>query len=256
MSSAIKYSFVGILITAVVAIILWGGRKDPVVEKEEPPSAASATPAKDEPNRWLSSAANARSAAFRPEEPPSVPSPLRPDSPVRLVASGGAPESEPRRDGTVPASEERGTLDPAGPAEARPLPAPERSTGSTHVVVAGESLFTIARKYYGSGKDWRRIADANPGVDPDRIKVGARLVIPAASAEVAASPPRNAPREDAPPAPAAGPKTYVVEKGDSLYKIAQKFYGNGNDWRRIRDANSMKDGWEVRQGMKIVIPAR
>ena len=35
-------------------------------------------------------------------------------------------------------------------------------------------------------------------------------------------------------------KTYWVQKGDSLYSIAQKFYGNGNLWVRIYEANKAK----------------
>ena len=32
-------------------------------------------------------------------------------------------------------------------------------------------------------------------------------------------------------------QTYVVKPGDSLSKIAQRVYGNVNDWRKIYDAN-------------------
>lgn len=38
------------------------------------------------------------------------------------------------------------------------------------------------------------------------------------------------------PAPAAE-RTYTVERGDSLSKIAKKLYGNANEWRRIFEAN-------------------
>ena len=34
-----------------------------------------------------------------------------------------------------------------------------------------------------------------------------------------------------------GTRTYVVVKGDSLSKIAQRFYGDPQDWRRIYEAN-------------------
>lgn len=35
----------------------------------------------------------------------------------------------------------------------------------------------------------------------------------------------------------SGTKTYVVVKGDSLSKIAQRFYGDAHDWKRIYEAN-------------------
>ncbi len=40
----------------------------------------------------------------------------------------------------------------------------------------------------------------------------------------------------APEAPAVG-RTYTVVKGDSLSKIAKRFYGDAQQWRRIYEAN-------------------
>jgi len=55
------------------------------------------------------------------------------------------------------------------------------SEATTHKVEAGESLGTIARKYYGfSGpKSVARIVSANNGLDPAKLKVGQELAIPA-----------------------------------------------------------------------------
>ena len=39
------------------------------------------------------------------------------------------------------------------------------------------------------------------------------------------------------PASTTTPDTYVVQKGDSLSKIAKRVYGNANDWRKIFEAN-------------------
>ena len=33
-------------------------------------------------------------------------------------------------------------------------------------------------------------------------------------------------------------ENYTVVKGDSLSKIARRFYGDANDWRRIFEANT------------------
>lgn len=43
----------------------------------------------------------------------------------------------------------------------------------------------------------------------------------------------------APEAPSTEPveTTYTVEPGDSLSKIAKRFYGNANEWQRIFEAN-------------------
>jgi nucleoid-associated protein YgaU len=38
-------------------------------------------------------------------------------------------------------------------------------------------------------------------------------------------------------APPAGGQTYTVVKGDSLSKIAKRYYGDAQQWRRIYEAN-------------------
>jgi len=38
-------------------------------------------------------------------------------------------------------------------------------------------------------------------------------------------------------APPAGGQTYTVVKGDSLSKIAKRFYGDAQQWRKIYEAN-------------------
>lgn len=52
------------------------------------------------------------------------------------------------------------------------------------------------------------------------------------------------------------PDTYVVQEGDTLYKIAVRFYGKSSAWSRIREANKTTismDG-RVKAGQKIVLP--
>ncbi len=50
--------------------------------------------------------------------------------------------------------------------------------GNSHVVKRGETLYSIARQSYGDGKQWQKIASANPGVTPSTLKVGQTLIIP------------------------------------------------------------------------------
>jgi len=52
-------------------------------------------------------------------------------------------------------------------------------------------------------------------------------------------------------------RTYVVKKNDSLFKIAKRYYGNGEKWRAIYDANKKTIGKNpnaLKAGMKLVIP--
>ncbi len=61
------------------------------------------------------------------------------------------------------------------------------------------------------------------------------------------------------PAPKPAEETYVVAAGDSLSKIAKRFYGDANDWRRIYEANKDVIGANpdlIRPGQKLRIPAK
>jgi nucleoid-associated protein YgaU len=53
-----------------------------------------------------------------------------------------------------------------------------------------------------------------------------------------------------------GARTYVVVSGDSLSKIAKKFYGNANAWKRIFDANTdrIKNPDVIQPGWTLKIP--
>ncbi|MBI4569770.1 MAG: LysM peptidoglycan-binding domain-containing protein [Planctomycetes bacterium] len=72
---------------------------------------------------------------------------------------------------------------PAGrsPASSRPTPGagPARITeADTHKVQPGETLEEIARAHYGDPRQWKRIQDANPGINPNNIKPGQSLKLP------------------------------------------------------------------------------
>jgi nucleoid-associated protein YgaU len=51
--------------------------------------------------------------------------------------------------------------------------------------------------------------------------------------------------------------TYTVQKGDSLWKIAERHYGDGSQWRRIYEANrdQIKDPDLIHPGQIFAIPA-
>lgn len=103
--------------------------------------------------------------------------------PAVLTAKAAAPDESPSPAPTVPAALARTAV--AGPAspDAEPpvtvgvAPRQER----VHVVAAGETLGTIARKVYGSSKHWKTILDANKDVmaTPEKMRVGMRLRLPA-----------------------------------------------------------------------------
>ena len=52
----------------------------------------------------------------------------------------------------------------------------------TYTVQKGDTLWKISRKFYGSGKEWRKIFQANQDTmsNPDKLKAGIEIRIPAA----------------------------------------------------------------------------
>ena len=66
------------------------------------------------------------------------------------------------------------------------------------------------------------------------------------------------PEEPEQPAEPADSTTYVVVAGDSLWKIAQKYYGAGAKWNVIYEANksTVKDPSAIWVGQVLNIPAQ
>lgn len=75
------------------------------------------------------------------------------------------------------------------PDQAQPVPPLAVAGPRTYTVQTGDTLADISSAFYGSPQYWRRIVDANPGLDPGQLKPGAVLTIPPApSAGGAATP--------------------------------------------------------------------
>jgi nucleoid-associated protein YgaU len=83
---------------------------------------------------------------------------------------------------------------------------------------------------------------------------------PAPPAPVARSSPPPAPQRSTvrsvPTAPAAVNRRHVISKGDTLFSLAQKYYGNRARWRDIFNANRdvLPTEHALRLGMEIKIP--
>ena len=56
---------------------------------------------------------------------------------------------------------------------------PVNSGVQIHIVQVGETMSSIADDYYGNSNKYTVIVDANPAVDPNRLKIGSKLTVPA-----------------------------------------------------------------------------
>lgn len=109
---------------------------------------------------------------------------------------------------------------------------PEHRWGNMlHRLCAGDTLYKVARSYYGDGKYWRFIFAENRNVikTPGSVRVGQLVHLPT-------DPLRNA---DGSPArrPDRRPDHYVVGAGDSLSGIARWLLGDEQLWRSIMRLN-------------------
>lgn len=68
----------------------------------------------------------------------------------------------------APAPSETSTpVEPVAPAQ-----------GRTYTIHKGDTLYSIAKAHYGSGKAVNKILQANPGISPTHLKIGQVIVLP------------------------------------------------------------------------------
>jgi len=161
------------------------------------------------------------------------------------------------------APEEIPLMQPAAEApkpQATPPPAPPRTL--THVVRSGETLSAISKKYYGTTANWQAILEANANVvrEPRDLRPDMKLVIPATSALMATAPGSSAEKRSVltarAPKASSSVRSHDVVKGDTLFRIALKYYGDGSRYRDVLAANRalVSKPQDLRPGMKLVIP--
>jgi nucleoid-associated protein YgaU len=167
---------------------------------------------------------------------------------------------------------------------AAPSKTPSATTGTAtlpakHTVAAGESFWKISERYYGTGYEWKRIAEANNMLGKS-LNPGAVIDIPraelisATSTEKSPAPtqiaqvkPTDSPKASATVAPTAtaiakasptntpaavannqqvkpevaptGSISYTVAKGDTLWKIASEKCNNPYAWSSIARQNKL-----------------
>jgi len=176
---------------------------------------------------------------------------------IEEVIGGSRHERSPAPHGDGGASESTGPLPAPAPGPAqegdrnggeRPNPASDESeplgpSRRIHVVAAGETYQTISERYYGTTREWRRIADANDIGEYD-LRVGMKLEIPKAP---------RAGGESGRGTGGSGQRTHVVAAGETYQTISERYYGTTREWRRIADANDIGE-YDLRVGMKLRIP--
>jgi len=122
---------------------------------------------------------------------------------------------------------------------------------STHTVAKGENLWKIAQNYYSSGYNWVDIAKANNLKKPHLITQGQVLNIP----QVPVKTLKLTATQVSQTSPTITSDTYTVIKGDSLWKISVRAYGDGFQWVKIaRENNLLKNPGVIYPGTVLRLP--
>jgi nucleoid-associated protein YgaU len=191
-----------------------------------------------------------------PATPPSTPAPTAPAAAPATPAkpSTATPALPPL---PAPSSATTGsaptTAAPA-PKPTAPAAVPAAPRTETYTVKEGDSLASIWRDLTGHERGWEQLQQANPGLDPSRLKIGQVLKVPDWKPVPGASKPA-APVS----APTATTGSYTVQSGDTLSTIATKVYGESKLWKRIYDANKDAIGSDpgaLKVGQSLRIPPK
>jgi murein DD-endopeptidase MepM/ murein hydrolase activator NlpD len=110
---------------------------------------------------------------------------------------------------------------------------------AVHVVVKGETIYSIARSFKVSPEE---LMSFNSITDPSRLQVGSRLKIPGgASVSVQKSVPANTQEFT----------EYRAQKNDTLYSIARQ---NGVGLETLRSVNGFSETYVLKVGDRVKIP--
>lgn len=200
------------------------------------------------PGQSLRLTTTAQTAKTQPAAKPAPSRPLRPEEGVPVIVDN--------------------TREPSG-GSGKPV-ADQIASSSTaiapHKVGTGETFSSIRRLY---GVTEAQLAKANPGVNPNRIRIGQTLLVPGqpvrpqpkpvlvrADGRVLAEHPdplavaTNSNHDDE--LPAGRTRTgYLVQNGESIQEIARRFHTTEGALRRL---NRMGDSDNVYDGRYILVP--
>ncbi|BAY20462.1 putative peptidase [Calothrix sp. NIES-2100] len=123
----------------------------------------------------------------------------------------------------------------------------------SYIIKSGDTLWDIASQYMGSGAKWTSILKANgtsfTEAEARRLQIGTIVYFPPntnTSKPVGASPVVNLP-------------SYVIQSGDTLWDVAQRYLGNGTRWTSILKQNGTQfsdaEARQLQAGTVVYFPA-
>jgi nucleoid-associated protein YgaU len=98
-------------------------------------------------------------------------------SPAPMTAAP-APQAYTPSPAPTPVAVQPVVYDSAPAPQAAATPAVANTSAGSYTVRHGDTLYSIAKSHYGSGKEYTRIVSANPGLSPEKLRAGQKIVIP------------------------------------------------------------------------------
>jgi nucleoid-associated protein YgaU len=118
----------------------------------------------------------------------------------------------------------------------------------------------IAEDYYGHGKYYTLIRDANPNVSSTALRPGTKLTMPPKPKRTSSASKKygkllKTAQHGKVVETVTGKKYYIVKKGDNgFWGVSEAAYGSGKHYQKIMAANPDVDTAGLQPGMKLVIP--
>lgn len=178
-------------------------------------------------------------------------------------ATGGSLGRDPQRPSGARSSKAGSVRQPVSLTAKRPAASKAQGTGpadgneaaiETHRVQRGDTLSSLAQRYYGDTGLARFLADSNPHIaDASHPRVGQLVKIPSRPAH-SPSRPGGVQR----PTTKTIARTYHVKKGDSFYKIAGDVLGDSSRWKELFDLNKELVGGDpkrLKPGQEVTLPS-
>lgn len=132
------------------------------------------------------------------------------------------------------------------------------SVKTIHKVISNDSLFKIARKYYGDEAKWRKIYEVNKDnmSGPNALYIGQELLVPEITLAKKVILSIETPLKKHDNEMSINATWHTVVSGDTLYHLARKYYDDSTMWHKIYEANedTIEDESFLVKGQILIIP--
>lgn len=190
--------------------------------------------------------------------PSSTPTPtMRPTATPSPTKAAPTPTKTVAKATPTPTQVVKPTATPAMKPTATPTPSSQTAqkiTGKTYVTQKGDDLWHIAERAYGDGYKWVEIAKANNLTNPSLLYSNTKLTLPEISTKNQVAQKNDSEKTQPEIKNPIKGKTYTVVKGDDLWDIAVRAYGDGYQWVKIAQANNLSNPSVIFSGNVLKIP--